>query len=399
MSGQIPRGLMTRQGSPVKPSTRLPSLRRETIATASTLLPAPAAASSSTTLPFVNRLSLPGSKGQPVTTIAPLTGSPTKTRGGAVKRVFKPIIPSLRNGSSDEKRIPDVDPVSSKDRQLRGQDNIRRSDSRKGGTGVTLRNGQQTQDKRRNRPPVNLVQLESSVFTGITAAPTQSRGKRVSQSVSSGGNIVKSEKKPPCDPKPLSDLMKDDFIATSSEEDDDSDDEKRTKYSKTKPIGWDALYFDEKEENPVVRRESPLNHSVGPGLLFTPDKMFLMQLPDTIVPSNEEELISSDGYIGKMRVYSSGRVEFVDETVKDNVSIYDCLPADANVTSIPVKEEDGSEKLMDLAIQIPASCMNCTQHVIHLDTEEGEAISCGILNPVEKVILVPDPASDSQILR
>ena len=378
MNGQIPRGLVTREGTPVQPTARLPSLRGDPLASIASSLTTPAS------LPLINHLSIAAGKAA-AAGISNATSN-NKTRGGATKRVFKPTIPSLqperktRAQSQAEKKEPE-----------------RRKEPGSSPRGKAAANNHQ----KRGRVPIekNYVQLESNVFTGINAALSQPSGVKRSgggsgSSSSATPAIIKSEVKvTKADSKPLKNLMKDDFIADSSDE-EDSDGER--KYSSVKPIGWDSLFFEDKDDKKVDSpgEPPPAAADVSASSALQDGRMLLIQLPEQMIPLTDDQLISSSGSIGKMRIYASGRVDFVDETVDENPENFTCLRADDAVTTIAIKDENGTETLIDLKVDAPSSGTMQQQHVVFYDMEEREAVSCGLLNPVDKLVLMPDVQSD-----
>lgn len=315
-----------------------------------------------------------------------VASSKDKTRGGAAKRVFKPTIPSLqpiRKTRSQSQSLGDKD---------EGAVRKRGSTSPRGKAAANNR------QQKRSREPIqkNYVQLESNVFTGISASQQQSAVKRTSGASSSSSaktntiNVESKVKKE--DGKPLKNLMRDDFI-TDTSEDEDSDGEQ--KYSSMKPIGWDSLFFEEKEDKKSDSPPEPAaTADVSPASVLQDGRMFLIQLPEQMIPLTDDQLITSAGAIGRMRIYASGRVEFVDETMEESVETFTCLRSDDAVTTIAIKDENGTETLIDIRTDAPSSGTRKQEHVVLYDSEEREAVSCGTLNPLDKLVLIPDMQPD-----
>ena len=197
---------------------------------------------------------------------------------------------------------------------------------------------------------------------------------------------IKSEK------KRLEHLLRDDFIADS-----DSDSEEETggrRYSRVKPLGWDSLFFEDPGSDKTRKKlDSPDASAadVSAASVLQDGKMFLMQLPEQLLPLTDDQLLSTNGYIGRMRVYASGRVEFVDDTSANNIQTYDCLRSEESMSTLAIKEEDGSQTLVEIRSKTEPSCNVCREHVLLMEDEE--AVSCGLLQATERLVLIPDDAS------
>ena len=341
----LPRGLISREGTPVQKSQRLPSLR--------------------------NRPSLTSTPSTPVSAINGPKTSDT-TRGGAAKRVFKPSIPSRRQPS-------DTAASTSSSESKRGRDSNRTPRGR-GRGGV------------RGKPPPgkpNYVQLEAAVFSGINASVTNK-----SSVPSSGSSVVRvsndriksepsfstpqksklsldssTEKFEVGDDEDTSTIYADSFI-------DDASDDERTSSNKL-PRGWENCQAESR--NRSSNSKSFVNESSGiptDKWLTADDNLVLIQVPEILTHR-------SSGVVGKLKVYKSGRVELVDNEAG---LTFDVIRANNNpIAMLPVKQEIDRGKRVQ---QKPISTENRQELVLMKDntlTCLGSLPSCDVLISVPRI--------------
>ena len=368
MNGNLPRGLLSRDGNPVQTSARLPSLRGDPLRARTDASP-PVIPSR-----LLNHLHLS-------------SGSKSKTRGGAQKRQFKPTVPVSKDSSQ-----PCIESVAtSPAKKTRKQD-------------PSPRQPRKTQSNRDKR----YVQLESSVFTG-SAPGSLSVKKNTSYTRGSSGSSSSVTKVKTTltssSPVKRDKYLLDDFVVESSEEEEESGDEdkKRSRRFKAKPIGWDTLFSRNKQqEKKKIKTEEKPNCLPSVSSLLKEGSKILVQLPPQLVPrleDNEETsklalqaIEEKNGFLGKLRVYESGRVELVCQEEEGNNSmeedsLYELTRSEEVVTMITVKHEDGTETLVPVLPQMPSTCSR--QEVVSFDLTEKEAVSLGDLDPQYKLVLVP----------
>ena len=257
-SSQLPRGLITRRGT-----QRLPSLKSESQSSSKSFLS-----------PNISTNSLANNT----------------TKGGVLKRTFKPTIPIRRNVNGE-----DINESSKR---------IRNSDSN------TSRKGKQPKSRTKFNDSKSWVQTEGAVFKGESSPHLRSsriREESVTSHRSSNGDHfgiksqkceesssrVKIESKAENKAKTIRRLYGHNFV--------DDDDEHLLDTHLVYPKGWQTVSSHRKS---LPSNSVPLNpyNLLKTG---THEKLLLMQIPETI-------LKRSDGYIGKMRVYKSGRIEMID---------------------------------------------------------------------------------------
>ncbi|KAI1293719.1 hypothetical protein HDE_06330 [Halotydeus destructor] len=264
----LPRGLVSREGTPIRPSQRLPSFR--------------------------SAMSAPAPNTLLTTSLNPVQSA--TTRGGVSKRVYKPTIPTRRTQNSET-------PTTSKD-----SENKRTRPDSKSPRGRGGRNNVKSDRKPNN----NFVQLEAAVFNGIGGPSTKlshssldvARGGRqtivksdVKSRVEAKQVKVKSEPFEREDSKLLEKLYRDDFL------DDSSDDEKDLS-SRKKPKGWELVNCE--KINPSYRQKEISDlEGIPIDKWLDGNKPVMFQLPELFLTQRE-------GIVGKLRVYKSGRVVMTD---------------------------------------------------------------------------------------
>ena len=385
----LPRGLLSRDGSPVKTNARLPSLRGDSLSTRSLVSSSPSLASASSSR-LMNHLNLPSS-----------SSSKNKTRGGAQKRQFKPTVPTstdvVKNSqglssSSSQELLPTTPTKKSKKNEGR-QTRSNANDKFRG-----------QQQRNNNKDDKKFVQLESSVFTGYATSSQTSFKRTISpgqaSSYSSSSKTTNKSKATTLRKKKTEDYMRDDFVVDSSEgSESDGEDRKRSRRFKVKPIGWDTL-FEGNEEVKDVKPVSSDSECLTSALLRE-GKLLLIQLPDQLIPrmTNEkdddatnkltlEAIQEKNGFLGRLRVYESGAVDFVYE--EDQEQGFDLIRSEEDILNlISIKQEDGTEIKVPVASQTTSSFVRHRQEIISLDFSEEEAVSMGRVDHLEKLILIP----------
>jgi VCBS repeat-containing protein len=206
--------------------------------------------------------------------------------------------------------------------------------------------------------------------------------------------------------------LRDDFVVDSSEGEDSDGERKRSRRFKVKPIGWDTLFEtnDDKVKSDA-QSEKPNSPKIGAASLLKEGKPLLFQLPEQLIPrltdhdDDDEaetkklalEAISNrNGFLGTLRVYDSGRVEFVhDDEVntssRDEDAAYELIRSEEVDGTITIKQEDGSTVVIPTAITTANSqyVPRSRQEVVCLDLNQEEAISVGTVNLQEKLIMLP----------
>ena len=385
----LPRGLLSRDGSPVKTNARLPSLRGDSLSTRSLVSSSPSSSSSR----LMNHLNLPSA-----------SSSKNKTRGGAQKRQFKPTVPTLTDVVKNSQGL--VSPSSSSPQESLSTTpakKIKKNEGRQTRSNANDKSRGQ-QQRNNNKDDKRFVQLESSVFTGY-ASSAQTSFKRTTSpgqasSYSSSSKTTNKSKSTIIRKKKTEDYMRDDFVVDSSEgSESDGEDRKRSRRFKAKPIGWDTL-FEGNEEVKDVKPVSPDSNCLTSSLLRE-GKLLLIQLPDQLIPrmTNEkddatnkltlEAIQAKNGFLGKLRVYESGAVEFVCE--EDQEQRFHLIRSEEEMVNlISIKQEDGTEIKVPVSSQTTSSLVRHRQEIISLDfTEEEEAVCVGRVDHLEKLILIP----------
>lgn len=335
---QLPIGLLTRRGTSIQLTSmnqRLPSIKCE--ANKSSHTPPPSA-------------------------IAPTT------RGGYVKRNYKPTIPTARR--SEEIQVKDEVKKEKKE-----------SDVKKNLRGRKPRQGKD-QDRK-------TMQLEAAVFSGVSAASSGHLKSTLSAatypstssspfSSSSGPSGQKKRSTKSCDTKTKHSKIKSednkevlDFLYGDFIDDDDSDEDILL------PKGWEAIDSKRTQSNDVI----PLT----PYNLLTneddKDKYLLMQIPDLICQK-------SDGYFGKMRVYKSGRIELEDEETGIKFDVLIDKNGNSKFGMNLVKSEDDKKLKFSNEGIVEPIC----QEIIMLSS--NNLASIGYLNQNETLTVVPQVQTD-----
>ncbi|XP_054166496.1 uncharacterized protein LOC128963968 [Oppia nitens] len=285
----LPRGLVTRSGG----TKRLPALRPKA--------------------------------GESLPSVMQLNGAADRTKNGTVKRVFKPTIPQRRQTTNTD------------DGQRQTNDNHS--------------NHKYDHRVKREKPIskkrlTNLIQCDGAVFRGEETAsvriirPKGGESYARNQSTHESSTRVKSEiKTEPRDElderlgetkldnkaKVICKLYGDNFI-------DDTDDRFSNK-DLIYPKGWHNVSTH--RQSPQPSKSEPLNSY---NLLKTNgshDKLLLMQI-------SEEFLKKGSGYVGKLRVYKSGRIELVDSSSDMK---FDILFDQKSITDPNIKDEKTDSKV------------------------------------------------------
>ncbi|XP_074597756.1 uncharacterized protein LOC141852595 [Brevipalpus obovatus] len=255
----LPRGLMTRSGFPPDPNQRLPSFKNSL--TKSSLI-------------FQTNPSL----------------------------VRSPIKPNLTSKSQERSKT-----CKANTNGVNKSDILKQTPPRN--TNAKLRRPSRQGNKYK---PKKLVQLESTVFTGVPLKPATSRSARSSSSSKAPPKspaIVLAppvvEHKVPVDDAIEEELLRDDFI---------ENEEERKHKPEILPQGWQNL-CELETSLPSIEpsTDSVLTSPGGEGLVF-------LQLPK-FFPTK------SNGPIGKLRVWKSGKIEIVS---RSNGKSYDICPANAS---------------------------------------------------------------------
>lgn len=336
---QLPIGLLTRRGTSIQLTSmnqRLPSIKCE--ANKSSHTPSPSAIAAT-------------------------------TRGGYVKRNYKPTIPTARK--SEETQVKDEIKKEKKE-----------SDMKKNLRGRKPRQGKD-QDKK-------TMQLEAAVFSGVSTA-SSGHSKSASSSAtypstssspfsssSSGPSGQKKRSAKSCDTKSKHSKNKSednkevlDFLYGDFIDDDDSDEDILL------PKGWEAIDSKTTQSNDVI----PLT----PYNLLTneddKDKYLLMQIPDLICQKSE-------GYFGKMRVYKSGRIELEDEETGIKFDVLIDKNGNSKFGMNLVKSEDDKKLKFSNEGIVEPIC----QEIIMLSG--NNLASIGYLNQNETLTVVPQVQTD-----
>lgn len=251
-SSQLPRGLITRRGT-----QRLPSLRSD---------------SSHSSQSFVS----------PNATTNSLSNT---TKGGVLKRTFKPTIPVRRSVNGE-----DTNDCSKRNRSTDNSNYDRK--------------GKHPKSRSKFNDSKNFIQTEGAVFKGESSPHLKSSRVKEESTTRGRPSLVgetriktesycekSSKSKVENKAKTIRKLYGDNFI------DDEEDNDSHVVY----PKGWQTVSSHRQSSSSC---SVPLN---AYNLLKTEnkDKLLLMQIPEMI-------LKRSDGYVGKMRVYKSGRIELHD---------------------------------------------------------------------------------------
>jgi hypothetical protein len=341
--GSLPRGLITRRGTQNLSIQRLPSLRSESQSSQQLL-------SSNVT-----------SNSLPIT-----------TKGGVLKRTFKPTIPVRRNASEDN-ASPQMTDNSSNNRKAKQSRSHSKVNNR----------GKQSDQK--------LIQMEAAVFSGANNQELRSSRLNESSSLRNRSSLsnesrfraeVKSEREDNknseksslrIEPKIkleskaalIRKLYGDNFI----DEDNESDEEL------VLPKGWESVSTHRDHKQPIVEPLNPYN------LLNTQneDKFLLMQIPEAF-------LKRADGYVGKIRVYKSGRVELED--IESGIKFDILFDKKLNVNN--VKQENKSSK------EINANqSQDLSQDVVSFSGNDLKVL--GVLQHREVLLAVPQIPLDNHI--
>jgi hypothetical protein len=340
--GSLPRGLITRRGTQNLSTQRLPSLRSESQSSQQLL-------SSNVT-----------SNSLPIT-----------TKGGVLKRTFKPTIPVRRNASEDN-TSPQMTDNSSNNR--RGKQS--RSNSK-----VNNRGKQSDQKK--------LIQMEAAVFSG--ANNQELRSSRLNESSSlrnrsslSNESRVRAEVKTEREEKnsEKSSLRIEPKIKLESKAalirklygDNFIDDDNESDEELVLPKGWESVSTHRDHKQPTVEPLNPYN------LLETQneDKFLLMQIPEAF-------LKRADGYVGKIRVYKSGRVELED--IESGIKFDILFDNKLNVNN--VKQENKSKEIN------PNQSQDFSQDVVSFSGNDLKVL--GVLQHKEVLLAVPQIPLDDHI--
>lgn len=329
----LPRGLINREGTPVTPSQRLPSLRTRSLANS-----APAVMHNTT--------------GQ-------------TTRGGVAKRVFKPNIPARRPAASDTS-------------ESTANDSHSKSDAKRGRAGQSPRGGRGAHsDAGKRQLGKNFVQLDAAVFSGIDAAsktrppsaagvPRAPKEEKIAIKRDPSPSKSSTRKNIITKGKALSStIYRDDFIV-----DDDEDDEEDVQYSNKLPRGWEHVTGKRTSAND---NSSTLNCTQSIAIdrwLDADDNLVLMQVPEFLVKR-------TSGSIGKLRVYNSGRIELFDEEA--GVS-YDIMRAN-NAVSEPAVKVEGRRKRHTVSSQ------GVRQELVVM--KENSLTCLGDITPADVLMSVP----------
>ena len=384
-SSPIPRGLMTRDGTPASSTTRLSSdLRINPLRSAAATTPGTRAGTRAV---------------QPVSSV---------TRGGAAKRTFKPKLPAISDTRKNDNNVQTkaVDQVLEESVSRSDQDKSRRSPSRRNGTIDT-------------RSKKQIVQMESSVFTG-SGVLKPVRGTKASSAISFGlssatGTVtsvsrvaskeeatgtVASVSKVASKVEDLKAKAKvsrdgyesDDFIASDDESEESFGGKKNTlpsdqlvydslhsasikRHSTTIPIGHDSLHSASTKGQGTKlvtkikqEKDQDLGTEFNESFLIKPasdvfmkflslqqvnhDKsMMMIQVPESLIKtesvkteslktesvknpeaesSNDSDSVI-DNYVGRLRMYQSGRVEIV----KPDGSVFEVTRTGNENISVP----------------------------------------------------------------
>jgi len=425
MNGQIPRGLLTRDGTAVKPNSRLPSLMGDRTTTTPTKSSSPSSGGvQNGLLSSTPPLAIPPSTSiSSVSTQARLLASITtiknRTRGGAQKRVFKPNVAAAAAAAKTS---------SSTNASNEYNSPRKHSQSHKHEARETAKPYIKHEKK--------YLQSDSSVFSGITVTKeVKSRGGYSSGSYGSTSSIrIKDEVKKKVDDDRV------DYII------DSSDEEGSPKIPALEPFGFDFLYSVAKKRNKSKHEEEEsmevddTHDSTIASLLEQEGKVIFFQLSDQLIPQMSslgdlndssqdvnrltlDALAEKNGYLGTIRVYESGRIDFTtsegieppSKTVRKSsqqsssysqsnnfdAQLFSVIKAEENVSqkkneepSILVKNEDGSRRpvaknLTNLNPNMSLQCLRNREEVVLLNFTEGEAVSLGEISASEKLIVIP----------
>lgn len=280
-NGQLPRGLINRGVT-----QRLPSLRSD--------------ASSSRAL---------------------MANTAATTRGGVLKRTFKPVIHNNAKRNASE----EVNHNTSKYEER----NHTKDHSNHNRRGRPPKNKHKTNDKQ-------WIQTEGAVFKGESNPQLRSNRereemssrKRHSTSIEVGVKREKEDKrsskiKKECD-EDFDDFVGDNFVVDDHPGAD-----------LLYPKGWHSVTRHRK--SPAIESKPSLVQPLNPYNLFenetdSPEKLLLFQIPEEVVKRSE-------GKIGKIRVFKSGRIEFHDSQTNIRFDILFDRTSDcqSNVKSEDVK--------------------------------------------------------------
>lgn len=335
-----------------------------------------------------------------------------KTRGGAQKRTFKPTVPVGKPLHSQSTPDKPEDPTPPSKKTKKSEPN----NKKESGKNVNSRPNYRREEKK-------FVQLESAVFTGITPGQGSlsfrrstgtSNGLGFSAKSSSLSSSVSKVKTQTCQDKTTKEgYLRDDFVVDSSEDEDSDYERKRSRRFKVKPIGWNTLFENEDKKKAVSDEKPEQPSSADAASMLTEGRALLIQLPDKLIPrlnGDEEDstkkltleaIGNRNGFLGTLKVYESGRLEFFHDddgdvkpstssaVVVEDDSVYEVIRSEEVVTSVIIKQEDGSEVVVPVGSQAPQFIPRNRQEVIALDLNEREAVSVGKVNLAEKLIVLP----------
>jgi len=268
-SSGLTRGLIARRGAQNASTQRLPSLRSE---------------SHSSQLLIPSNIST--------------NSLPVTTKGGALKRTFKPTIPVRRNPNEDNSVNNEHNDNSNRSRrgkQLRTNTrNNRQFDSKKFvQLDAAVFNGANNPELRSSRLTDMPSNRKRSSLTNETRIKSESRTDNQLRNRSDDKSPTRHDSKIKLENKAgiIRKLYGDNFIDDDYEHDQDL----------VLPKGWESVSSHRVAKQSNTEPLNPYN------LLKTDneEKLLLMQIPDAF-------LKRSDGYVGKLRVYKSGRVQLED---------------------------------------------------------------------------------------
>jgi hypothetical protein len=342
--GSLPRGLITRRGTQNLSTQRLPSLRSESHSSQQLL-------SSNVT-----------SNSLPIT-----------TKGGVLKRTFKPTIPVRRNASEDN-----TSP------QMTDNSNNKKGKQSRSNSKMNNRGNNRGIDQKK------LVQMEAAVFNGANSQELKSSRLNESSSLRKRSSLpnesrvraeVKTEREDKNSEKSslriepkikleskaalIRKLYGDNFI----DDDNESDEEL------VLPKGWESVSTHRDHKQSIVEPLNPYN------LLNTQneDKFLLMQIPEAF-------LKRADGYVGKIRVYKSGRVELEDS---ESGIKFDIL-FDNKINVNNVKQENKLSKEIN-----SNQSQDLSQDVVSFSGNDLKVL--GVLQHKEVLLAVPQIPLDDHI--